>query len=372
MPPDFPTQLFPISQYWWLYGSFVGLILVLLALDLGVFNRKAKEMSIASAVRWTVLWITLALVFNGLLYLWTWHELHGPAQTAILQQNQAALALPAGDAPRPPLIRYGATPDQGAKTLAFEFLVGYVVEISLSVDNLFVFLVLFGYFAVPANLRHRVLFYGILGALAFRAVFIALGSVLFQFEWVVIVFGAFLIFTGAKLLFAKDDDGPDPERNPVIRLLHRHLPVTDGYRGSRFIVTEAGRRMATPLLVTLVAVEITDVLFAVDSIPAIYGITKEPLIVFTSNVFAILGLRSMFFVLAGAMDRFHLLRYGLGFVLAFVGCKMAILRFLFADGHFPIEWSLGIIMAALGLSLAASLMFPARTPKEPTAPGGAA
>lgn len=360
-----PTQLFPLGNYWWLYGSFVGLVLVLLALDLGVFNRKAKELSIASAVRWTALWISLALVFNALLYVWTTHELHKPEFAPVFAANQAAAASPVEAFERPPLIRYGVNPDEAAKTLAFEFLVGYVVEISLSVDNLFVFLVLFGYFAVPANLRHRVLFYGILGALACRAVFIAAGGYLFQYQWVVVVFGVFLIITGLKLFFAKGDGGPEPEKNFVIRLLNRYLPVTNGYRGSRFIVREAGKRMATPLFVTLIAVELTDIVFAVDSIPAIYGITKEPLIVFTSNVFAILGLRSMFFVLAGAMDRFHLLRYGLGLVLAFVGCKMTFLGRLFDDGHFPIEWSLAIIMLVLGSSLAASLMFPKRKTAPP-------
>lgn len=354
-----PLQLFGLSDYWWFYGSFVGFVLVLLALDLGVFNRKAKTMSIASAARWTAVWVTLALAFNVGLGLWAHHELHRP-------EMLAKLALPE-------LAHYGGAPGEAAMTLAFEFLAGYVVEISLSVDNLFVFLVLFGYFAVPANLRHRVLFYGILGALICRALFIALGSLLFQFQWVVIVFGVFLIFTGLKLLFTSGDDEPDPSKNPVLKLLHRFLPVTDGYRGGRFIVAEAGRRVATPLLVTLVAVELTDIVFAVDSIPAIYGITKEPLIVFTSNVFAILGLRSMFFVLAGAMDRFHLLKYGLGFVLAFVGCKMTFLGYLFEDHHFPITWSLAIILAALGLSLAASLMFPKRAGNDPGQPpeGGA-
>jgi tellurite resistance protein TerC len=363
LPAEPLTQLFSLGHYWWLYGSFLGLVLILLALDLGVFNRKAKEVPIASAVRWTALWISLALVFNGLLYLWTHHELSKPEFHSVFALNQAAAAIDVSTseaAEPPPLVRYGLTPADAATALAFEFLVGYVVEISLSVDNLFVFLVLFGYFAVPPNLRHRVLFYGILGALISRAFFIALGSYLFQFWWVVILFGLFLIATGLKLLFAKGDHGPEPDKNPVIRLLHRFLPVTDGYRGSRFIVREAGRRMATPLFVTLVAVELTDIVFAVDSIPAIYGITKEPLIVFTSNVFAILGLRSMFFVLAGAMDRFHLLRYGLGFILAFVGCKMTFLGRFFKDGHFPIAWSLAIIVFALGVTLAASLMFPKR------------
>lgn len=336
------VPLFDLGSYWWFYASFLGLVLVLLALDLGVFNRKAKEMSIASAARWTAVWISLALVFNVLLWLWTANELARP------ELQPALLASGYGDA------------TTAARRLALEFLSGYIVEISLSVDNLFVFLVLFAYFKVPANLRHRVLFYGILGALISRGIFIAVGSVLVQFQWVVVVFGIFLGGTGIKLLLSGSDEGPDPGRNPFIRLLRRFLPVTDDYRGSRFIVREGGRRLATPLFVTLIAVELTDILFAVDSIPAIYGITKEPLIVFTSNVFAILGLRSMFFVLAGAMDRFHLLKYGLGLVLLFVGLKMTLLHRLFEDNHFPTGWSLGIISGTIGGALILSLMFPKR------------
>lgn len=337
------AALFPIDRYWWFYAGFVGLVLVLLAIDLGVFNRKAKEISIATATRWTGFWISLAIAFNGMLWLWCTHELTKPEMAETLAATT-----------------YGE-PHAAAERLAFEFMTGYIVEISLSVDNLFVFLILFGYFKVPPALRHRVLFYGILGALVCRAAFIAVGSVLFQFKWVVIAFGLFLVFTGFKILVLGGDEGPNPERNPVIRLLRRFLPVTDGYRGERFIVREAGRRLATPLFVTLVAVELTDVVFAVDSIPAIYGITKEPLIVFTSNVFAILGLRSMFFVLAGAMDKFHLLRFGLGFVLMFVGLKMTVLHRFFDDGHFPTKWSLAIIVVAIGSTLVASLVWPKRT-----------
>lgn len=336
------APLFDLSTYWWFYAGFLALVLVLLALDLGVFNRKVKEMSIARAARWTVLWIALAVVFNVLLWLWTRNELAKP------EMQEALAASGYGD------------PNAASMRLALEFLQGYIVEISLSVDNLFVFLVLFGYFAVPAALQHRVLFYGILGALISRGIFIALGSVLIKFPWVVIAFGLFLGFTGVKLLFSSDM-GPDPERNLVIRLLRRLLPVTDGYRGAHFFVVENGRRVATPLFVTLVAVELTDILFAVDSIPAIYVITREPLIVFTSNVFAILGLRSMFFVLAGAIDRFYLLKYGLGAVLIFLGLKMTLLPFFFEDGHFPTGWSLGIIAGAIGGALAASLLFPKRT-----------
>jgi tellurite resistance protein TerC len=339
--------LFPIAQYWWFYVGFLGLVLVLLALDLGVFNRKAKEVSIASAARWTAVWVSLALVFNALLWLWASRELAKPAMAEALAAST-----------------YG-TPHEAAERLAFEFLTGYIVEISLSVDNLFVFLVLFSYFKVPPHLRHRVLFYGILGALICRGVFIGVGSVLFQFQWVVVIFGLFLVWTGFKILFMGGDDGPAPDKNPIIRLLNRYLPVTDGYRGDRFIVVEAGKRMATPLFITLVAVELTDVVFAVDSIPAIYGITREPLIVFTSNVFAILGLRSLFFVLAGAMDRFHLLRFGLGFVLMFVGLKMTVLFRFFEDSHFPTKWSLAIIVTAIGSTLVASLIFPKRPTDDP-------
>jgi tellurite resistance protein TerC len=340
------TALFGFVDYWWFYAGFLGLILVLLAIDLGVLNRKAKEVSIGTAARWTLVWISLALVFNVLLWIWAGRELAKPEMASALEASG-----------------YG-DPATAANRLAMEFLTGYIVEIALSVDNLFVFLVLFGYFAVPAHLRHRVLFYGILGALVCRAIFIALGGVLFQYQWVVVAFGVFLGITGLKLLFSGDGEGPSPEKNPVLRLLHRFLPVTDGYRGDRFIVVENGRRSATPLFVTLVAVELTDIVFAVDSIPAIYGITREPLIVFTSNVFAILGLRSMFFVLAGAMDRFHLLRYGLGLVLVFVGLKMTILNRFFDDHHFPTKWSLGIIVATIGGTLVLSLVFPKRVSSD--------
>jgi tellurite resistance protein TerC len=336
------APLLPISQYWWLYAAFVAFVLVMLAIDLGLLNRKAKDISIASATRWTIVWCTLALVFNGALWLWLGHELAKPEFAAALTEHRFD------------------SPASAARQLSFEFLSGYIIEVSLSVDNLFVFLVLFGYFSVPAEQRHRVLFYGIIGALVCRGAFIALGSVLFRFHFVVIIFGVILAITGVRLVIASDDHGPNPERNPIIRLLRRFLPVTDGYRGNHFFVREAGHRFATPLFVTLVAVELTDIVFAIDSIPAIYGITREPLIVFTSNVFAILGLRSLFFVLAGAVDKFHLLRYGLGLVLVFVGLKMTLLDHFTEDGKFPIEWSLGIIIAVLGLSIGASLLIPKR------------
>jgi len=229
-----------------------------------------------------------------------------------------------------------------------------VIEKSLSVDNIFVFVVVFSFFAIPPKYQHRVLFYGIIGALIFRIIFIALGSVLLQWQWVIWFFGAFLILTGIKIIFAPEKP-LDPERNPIIRLLRRLLPVTPQLQGERFLVRQNGILHATPLLVALVFIEITDIVFAVDSVPAIFAITSEPLIVFTSNVFAILGLRALFFLLAGAMHRFRYLKYGLGLILVFVGLKMAWLNDAFG-GKFPITWSLGIIGAILATTMTVSLV----------------
>jgi tellurite resistance protein TerC len=221
-----------------------------------------------------------------------------------------------------------------------------------------VFLLIFSYFRVPSQYQHRVLFYGILGALAFRAVFIALGSVLMQFHWVILLFGGFLIFTGIRMALASEMS-VEPDKNLLIRLLRRTLPVTSGYRGQKFFVRQEGRRWATPLFVALLCLEASDIVFAVDSVPAIFALTREPFIVFSSNVFAILGLRSMFFMLGGAVDRFHLLRYGLAVVLVFVGLKMVWLDAWFG-GKFPIVASLAIIGAVLGISIVASIVFPRR------------
>ena len=216
----------------------------------------------------------------------------------------------------------------------------------------------FSYFGIPAKYQHRVLFFGILGALVFRAIFVAIGSALMQYQWVVVLFGVFLIFTGIKIFVAKDKP-VDPEKNFLIRLLRRLLPVTPDLHGSKFFARVNGRTFATPLLIALLFLEATDIVFAVDSVPAIFAVTSEPLIVFTSNIFAILGLRALFFMLAGAVDKFYLLKYGLGAVLLFVGLKMVWLNQLF-DGHFPIWLSLGIISALLFLSVALSLAFPKR------------
>jgi tellurite resistance protein TerC len=332
------ASLFALVDCGWFYAGFVGAVLVLLALDLGVVNRKAEAPSVATAARWTLFWVALAFSFAGVFWLWIDRELAKPEMAAALAASG-----------------YGE-PAVAASRLTFEFVAGYLLEASLSVDNLFVFLVLFQYFAVPATLQHRVLFYGILGALIFRAIFIGAGAFLLQFHWVVWIFGIFLFLTGVKLLLTKDDGGPDPERNPFIRFLRKFLPVTDGYRGSSFFVRESGRWLATPLFVTLLAVEMTDVIFAVDSIPAVYGVTREPIVVFTSNVFAILGLRSIYFLLAGAMDRFWMLKWGLGIVLSFVGVKMTILEGMVEDKSELAKWSLGVIVVILGCSLVLSLL----------------
>src|SRR5215204_1379991 len=333
------VELFPFSEYWWFYAGFVGLVLVLLAVDLGIFHRKAHAVGFREAATWSVVWITLSLIFNFLLYqyaLWKF------------PQDPRLMAIP------------GFDPNAEAWRVSLEFLTGYVIEKSLSVDNIFVFVMVFSYFAIPAKYQHRVLFYGILGALIFRGIFVALGAALMQYHWVVIVFGVFLIFSGLKIFFTKEKE-VDPDKNLLIRLLRRLIPVTQDLQGAKFFTVENGKRLATPLLVALVFLEATDIVFAVDSVPAIFAFTSEPMIVFTSNIFAILGLRALYFMLAGAVEKFHLLRYGLGTVLAFVGLKMVWLNDLF-DGKFPITVSLAIIGAIIGASVVLSLLFPRKHP----------
>ncbi len=252
----------------------------------------------------------------------------------------------------------GFDPTAAARDTALEFLTGYIVEYSLSVDNIFVFVLVLGYFAVPSKYQHRILFYGILGALAFRGLFIALGSVLMRVRWIVLLFGAFLILSGLEMMLAPDK-GLEPEKNPVIRLFRRFVPVTQGLRDGRFFIRQDGVLHATPLFITLLFVEVTDIILAVDSVPAIYALTEEPLIVFTSNVFAILGLRAMYFMLAGAVDEFHLLKYGLSLVLIFVGLKMVWLNAWYG-GRFPIGYSLGAIVAMIATSIGLSFLVPKR------------
>ncbi len=343
--------LFPIADYWWFYGLFLVFILGMLALDLGVFHRHAHVVSMKEALGWSVVWISLALLFCFGFWqyaLWKFPE-YQPLLDHLMAQGLAGDEL---------LQRTRALANQSA----LEFLTGFVVEKSLSVDNIFVFIIVFNYFAIPREYQHRVLFYGILGALVFRTIFIALGAFLMQFHWIIWVFGAFLIFTGIKILLSSDQQ-VDPEKNFVIRILRKILPVTPQLEGQRFFVKKDHVLYATPLFVCLAFIEVSDIVFAVDSVPAIFAITKEPLIVFTSNVFAILGLRALFFLLAGVMHKFYLLQYGLGIILIFVGLKMVWLNTLM-DGKFPISWSLSIICGILTLSVVASLVFPKKETAE--------
>jgi tellurite resistance protein TerC len=330
------VELFPLADYWWFYLGFTGFVLLMLALDLGVFHREAHAVSFREAAAWSAVWVGLALLFNFLLYQYAlWKFPLDPRLAAVPGFDSSGAAW----------------------RVALEFLTGYVVEKSLSVDNIFVFVLVFGYFAVPAKYQHRVLFYGIIGALIFRAAFIALGSALMQYHWIVILFGAFLILTGVKMMFAPEKP-VEPEKNLLIRLFRRLLPTTPTLHGQRFFVRLNGALHATPLFVALLFLEATDIIFAVDSVPAIFALTNEPLIVFTSNIFAILGLRALYFMLAGALDKFHLLKYGLAVVLVFVGLKMVWLDGLFVGGKFPIGASLGIIASVIAASVAGSLLFP--------------
>lgn len=329
------VTLFPLAEYWWIYASFIAFVLVMLAVDLGIFHRNAHAVSFREAAMWSVVWVLLALCFSYLLYqyaLWKF------------PQDPRLMALPGFDA------------QAAARLVSLEFLTGYIIEKSLSVDNIFVFVLIFGYFAIPAKYQHRILFYGIVGALIFRAIFIAMGAVLMQYHWVILLFGIFLIFTGVKMMFSPEKE-IEPEKNLLIRTFKKFVPVTHELHGERFFIRRDRRTYATPLLVTLLFVEMTDIVFAVDSVPAIFAVTKEPLLVFTSNIFAILGLRAMYFMLAGAVDKFYMLKYGLAVVLIFVGLKMVWLNDLY-DGKFPIMLSLGIIASVIAGSVLLSLLFP--------------
>ncbi len=316
------SYLFPFDQYWWAYLAFTGLIIFLLALDLGVFNKTPHAVSIKEATIWTVVWSLVALLFNWSLW------------------GYAAMKFP---------------PDV-ARQVALEFAAGYVVERALSFDNIFIFIVVFNYFAIPPKYQHRVLFYGIIGAFVFRGIFIALGSVLMQFHWVVVIFGVLLIITGIRMVMGGDDK-IEPEKNPFIKLLKRFVPVTTEIKGPDFFLKKGGRWHVTPLLIALLFLEMTDIVFAIDSVPAVFALTKEPLLVFTSNIFAILGLRAMYFMLAGAMELFYLLKYGLSAVLVFVGLKMTIFNGEWLP-HVSIGWSLTVICLVLVISVVLSLVFP--------------
>jgi TerC family integral membrane protein len=306
-----PVALVSVGQPW-MWVAFTALICLFLAIDLGVFNRRPHALGAREAAAWVAVWVMLALGFN----LFVAHEF--------------------------------------GRQSGLEFLTGYLIEEALSVDNLFVFVVLFDYFVVPPALKHRVLFWGILAALVMRGTFILLGAALLQrFEWILYIFGALLVITAVKLAL-QEESGVHPERNPILRLFRRFIPMTKDYEGSRFLVRRDRRLLATPLLMVLVIVNVMDLVFAIDSIPAVFAVTRDPFIIFTSNIFAVLGLRSLFFLLASVIDRFHYLRYGLALVLGFVGGKMLLNGWY----HVSIGVSLGVVAGILGVSILVSFLLP--------------
>jgi tellurite resistance protein TerC len=294
--------------------SFIAVILVLLSIDLGVFHRKAHAVGVREALTWSVVWVALSLAFG----LWIYRTF--------------------------------------GKQNGLEFFAGYLIEYALSVDNVFVFILIFSYFAVPTGLHHRVLFWGILSALIMRATFIVAGADLIEsFHWILYIFGFFLLVTGIKII-KQGDTKVEPERNPVVKLFRRFVPMTAGYGSGRFFQKHMGKLMATPLALVLVTVEATDVVFATDSIPAIFGVTRDPFIVYTSNICAILGLRSMYFLLSAVVNRFAYLGTGLGMVLMFIGIKMLVGSIY----HIPIGLSLSIVVLILAGSIVLSVIFPPR------------
>lgn len=325
----------------WLWVGFGSLILVMLSLDLGLFNRKSHTVTYKESVIWSSVWVSLALIFAGVVF---WHL---------------------------------------GRQKGIEFVTGYLIELSLSVDNLFVFLLVFSYFKVPAKFQHRVLFWGVMGALLMRITMILLGTALIrQFNWIIYVFGAFLVFTGVKM-FSQEETEIQPEQNPVVKLVTRLVPITRHYEGDKFFTIENGRRTGTLLLLVLVIVEVTDLVFAVDSIPAIFGVTTDTFIIYTSNVFAILGLRSLYFLLAGVVEKFHYLKLGLAIVLTFIGVKMllpliakslgyaldslgatTLAEYARHGNHIPIGIALGVVATVLAGSVVASLIWPARAQRD--------
>lgn len=303
----------------WMWGVFIAFVLVMLALDLFVFGgRKAHKVSVKEAASWSLVWLSLALAFNAGL----WWYLAGTVGPEIADQK------------------------------ALEFLTGYLIEKSLSVDNVFIFLLVFTSFHVKPEYQRRVLIYGVLGAIVMRAVMILAGAWMVQeFSWVLYLFGAFLVVTGMRMLVLAEKE-PDLTKNPVLKFARKHLPIAEGDHGEKFSIMKDGVRHFTPLFLVLILIEVTDLVFAVDSIPAIFAITTDPFIVFTSNIFAIMGLRALYFLLADVANRFHLLKYGLAMVLTFIGAKMLILPWY----HVPVEASLAIVAVLIGSSVIASLI----------------
>lgn len=328
-------HIFPFSEFWPVYLLFSVGVSVVLWLSLRAFGRQAHEVGVREATISALSWLGIALIFNVFLYAFTyWHLQQSPDLVAAL----------------------GSTPDALARQTALEFLSGYLLEKSLAVDNLFVFLVIFRFFSIAPEYQHRVLFYGLFGAIALRAVFIAMGSVVMEIPWVVIGFGIFLIYQGISVLKGKEPE-IHPEKNRVLRILNRFLPVTKTLDGQRFFTKVDGKWLCTPLFITLIFVEITDIMFAFDSVPAIFGLTKEPLVVFTSNIFAVIDLRALYFLLAAFISRFHFLSYGLSFVLIFIGAKMALFDEVL-HMKLPTEISLIVVLGLIIGSIVLSLVKP--------------
>ncbi|WP_438480359.1 TerC family protein [Oleiharenicola lentus] len=314
----FQTLAMFSTMPWWAWVGFLTFVATMLALDLGVFNRKAHEVSLKEALIWCAVWFSLAMGFNLII----------------------AMQMPATEVSKP----------------ALEFFTAYLIELCLSVDNVFVFIVIFQYFRVEPRYQHRVLFWGIIGAVLMRALFIFAGiSLINKFHWIIYVFGAFLIYTGIKLAQPKKEDGFDPEKNPAVKLARKLMPVTNQFDGGNFFTRINGKLFATPMFLVLLIVETTDVMFALDSIPAVIAITRNEFIVFTSNIFAILGLRSLYFAVSGVMKLFRFINIGLSVILVFVGTKMLLTYF---GWHVPIGWSLSIIGGVLAASIAASVLIP--------------
>ena len=302
----------PVSPIFWIV--FAVVVLSMIAIDLGIFTRKSHTVSFREALTWTGVWATLATCFG----IWIWNS-------------------------------------QG-QTKGLEFFNGYLIELSLSADNVFIFALIFRNFGVPPQYQHKVLIWGVLSALVMRFILIGIGVQLInQFHWILYIFGAFLVYTGAKMLWSRSEEEEDPSDNPVVRYARRVLPLTPTWVGDRFWVTENGKRFFTPLFIVLICIEISDLIFAVDSIPAVFGITQDQFIIFTSNVFAIMGLRSLYFVLSGVIDKFHYLKPGLGLILAFVGVKMLLGHTDYKIGN---EFSLAFTILVLAASIIGSMVFP--------------
>jgi len=335
-------HIFPFPAFWPVYLLFSIGIGAVLWISIQGRSSTQRNVSIRDASITALSWFGLALLFNVVLYAFTWwHAAHEPSITTARGLTAEAVAL----------------------QTALEFLSGYLVEKSLAVDNLFVFLVIFRFFSVPSQYQHRVLFYGLFGAIVLRALFIAAGAVVMDIEWVVILFGLFLIYQGFEVLKGKEPE-IDPQHNRTLRFLNRYLPVSKNMEGERFFTKVSGRWMVTPLFVTLLFIEITDVMFAFDSVPAIFGLTKEPLVVFTSNIFAVIDLRALYFLLAAFISRFHYLSVGLSFVLIFIGAKMAFFDHLL-HLKVPTEISLLVVMGLIVGSIVLSLIRPPRRPSTP-------